>query len=174
MMTALRERIMDELGARSMFYVEKGRARFFDVRNAFGEKVTEAFPTATIDIEEAGNCLALSRGTAAVMHLMRAMEFAIHALANRAGVVYEYRGWDPIIKKMRSELEKSYTDLDDNFKGNKQFFSNALDRLTGVKDALRNPTMHGLINYDDDRAEDVWRSVKTFMQLCAEELTEVR
>jgi len=169
---ALQERLFDELGHELILHVPRGPASFYDVRMAFGEDVALAFPSAIIDIEEAGNCLALGRNTACVLHLMRAMETVVHALADRVGVRYEYRGWEPVIKKMRSELEKSYDDIDHSFKGHKEFFSNALDRLTAVKDALRNPTMHARIDYDAQRGEDVFRAVRTFMQLCAQELKE--
>ena len=168
----LEVRIMDEMDGRLYLCLDPHLARYFDTRNLFGENVATAFPSAVVDIEEAGSCLALGRYTGCVLHLMRAMESAIHALAARIGVRYEYRGWDPVIKKMRSELEKKYEDMDPPFKGSKEYLGNALDRLTGVKEALRNPTMHARINYDAERAEDVFRAVRTFMQLCAEQLAE--
>ena len=48
--------------------------------------VFNAFPSANNDILEASNCLALERGTATVMHLMRVAEVGLKALASALGV----------------------------------------------------------------------------------------
>jgi hypothetical protein len=171
MLRELRQRIIDELSADVLLRLPRDFAAYFD-DTRFEKTVFVAFPSALTDVEEASRCLALGRNTACVLHLMRAAEPVIHALAAELSVAYEYRGWDPIIRKMRSELEKSYDAMDPGMKGRKDFFSNALDRLTGLKDALRNPTMHGRIHYDATRAYDVYRAVRNFMEICAAELVE--
>jgi hypothetical protein len=53
---------------------------------AFGEEVFTAFSFAREDIEEAEKCLAFERGTAAVFHLMRALESSVQVIANKLGV----------------------------------------------------------------------------------------
>lgn len=135
----LESRIMDEMDARLYFCLDDDSVRYYDAKNAFGDDVAAAFPSATLDIEEAGNCLALNRYTACVLHLMRAMEPVVYAVAKSIGLTYEFKGWDAVIRKMRTELEKSYPDMDDAFRGKKEFYSNVLDRLLATKDALRNP-----------------------------------
>lgn len=62
----LRKRIDDELANREFFALESGRASYFSEARPFGEEVFNAFPSATIDIEEAAKCLALDRYTACV------------------------------------------------------------------------------------------------------------
>ncbi|HTE83781.1 MAG TPA: hypothetical protein VK821_03540 [Dehalococcoidia bacterium] len=52
------------------------------------------------------------------------------------------------------------------------FFSGATAFLMAVKDAWRNPTVHVEINYDEEKALDVWNSVKAFMRHLATKLGE--
>ena len=103
---------------------------------------------------------------------MRALEPVIYAVAKSIGVDYEFQGWDAVINKMRKELQKSYPDMEPIFQGKKEFYSNILDRLLATKDALRNPTMHARLNYDAERAEDVLRTTRSFMQAVAGGLAE--
>jgi hypothetical protein len=104
MMGELRNRVMDEMRQDLILVLDRNLSGYFSTKGDFGEAVSTAFPGAIIDIEEAGRCLALERGTACVLHLMRVMESAVHSLAISLKIDYEYRGWDPVIKKMRSEL----------------------------------------------------------------------
>jgi hypothetical protein len=69
-----------ELEKDSFFFVPLERAKYFPPINAphiFGESVANAFPNSSYDIAEAGICLALARGTAAVFHLMRVLEIGL-------------------------------------------------------------------------------------------------
>ena len=52
----------------------------------FGDEVANAFPNLIEDIDEAAKCLALSRYTACMFHLMRVMESSIHRLAKKLKV----------------------------------------------------------------------------------------
>src|SRR5205085_4966881 len=52
-------------------YVRVLRPQYFNQITPFGEEVFNCFASANDDIYEAGMCLALDRGTACVMHLMR-------------------------------------------------------------------------------------------------------
>lgn len=73
------------LNHRKFFEPEPQYARYFENPKLFGEQVFAAFPSATDDITEAGTCLAFERATACVMHLMRACEVALRALASSVG-----------------------------------------------------------------------------------------
>ncbi|WDZ80948.1 hypothetical protein PWG15_24665 (plasmid) [Ensifer adhaerens] len=52
---------------------------------AFREVTGGQFPDAMDDLAEAGRCLAFNRNTAAVFHLMRAMEFILRKVVAEAG-----------------------------------------------------------------------------------------
>ena len=163
----LRRRIVDELDSRQCFYMGNDKAKLYGVKNAFGEAVATAFASATLDIEEAGDCLAFERYTASVFHLMRVMEHGLRALAIYLNVPFDFKTWDPIIKKMRAEVENYATS---SFKGNLDFMRQALERLTSVQLALRNEVMHSRSFYDEERARDIYRSVLAFMQQLATHL----
>jgi hypothetical protein len=55
----LRWRINDELKRRLILKVTKERARFYQGKNLLGVEVEKAFPSASIDTEEAGKCCLL-------------------------------------------------------------------------------------------------------------------
>src|SRR6266480_6981447 len=54
----LNERIVDGLNYRKCFALWGDTEKLFEAKRLFGDKVAESFPTAAVDIEEAGKCLA--------------------------------------------------------------------------------------------------------------------
>lgn len=162
----LRVRIDDELAAELFLHVPSTRAKYF-ARPDFDSTVAKAFPDATLDIEEAAKCFALARWTACVFHLMRASEHGLRSLAAFLGVTFDFKNWDPIVKKMRSEVDNYNTS---SFKGNLDFLRQSLERLTAVQVALRNEVMHSRSFYDEERAFDIYRAVRGFMKQLAIQL----
>jgi hypothetical protein len=89
-----------------------------DINNdqLFGPEVAAAFKGATPDIREAGNCIAVDMGTAAVFHLMRAVEWGLRALCKHLGILrvphnkkhipIEYATWDNMLQKVQEEIDK--------------------------------------------------------------------
>jgi hypothetical protein len=89
--TILSELYLDierEMMRRKFAIVQPDRSQYAEVDQLFGSQVYAAFPSARRDIREAGNCLAVDAGTAAVFHLMRAAEVALRALAVDRDVQY--------------------------------------------------------------------------------------
>lgn len=162
----LHNRLEDELGHELLLHVDRKRAKYYDV-HGFDSSVLVSFPAASLDIEEAGKCFALDRWTACVFHLMRVMEHGLRALADYLSVPCDFKTWDAIIKKMRSEVEDYKKS---SFKGNLDFIRQSLDRLTAVQTALRNEVMHARSFYDEERVSDVYTAVKGFMQQLGTEL----
>jgi hypothetical protein len=76
---------------------------YFEQAKLFGEDVFAKFPSANSDIVEAGTCLALERGTACVMHLMRACEVGLRALAATLYVT-EQNNWGEYLRKIDEAL----------------------------------------------------------------------
>ncbi len=62
-----------ELENRKYFGPLSHLAKYYDQPKLFGAEVFDSFPSANVDIYEAGMCLALERPTACVMHLMRVL-----------------------------------------------------------------------------------------------------
>src|SRR4051812_27080864 len=87
----------------------------------------------------------------------------VHAVEKSIGIDYAFRGWEAVIKKTRLQLESNITAWSRLLLARK-FYANVLEGLLAVKDAIRNPSMHGRINYDAERAEDVYRTSGAFMR----------
>ena len=157
--------VRKELLQRDFFYIPPERSKFFPRKNAphvFGETVADAFPSASYDVQSAAMCMGLGLSTAAVMHLMRALEPCLLAMASRAGYAPKRDEWGKIIP----EIEKHLTPGDPNYindKTTRELLSPAATQFRHFKDAWRDCTMHARGKYTEHEAEDVFRSVKSFM-----------
>jgi hypothetical protein len=72
-----------ELAERSCLLLSPDNSRFFHDKPLFGDRVDAALPSARNDIKSAGHCLALELYTAAVFHLMKAVEIGLRMLAKQ-------------------------------------------------------------------------------------------
>lgn len=168
---ALQERFMDDMGRCFLYALSQEDAELFDRTTPFGQKVYEAFPSATLDIEEAAKCLALHRGTAAVFHLMRVMEHGLRATANSLGVDYA-PSWEAYLDQMKPLIEAKYRNKPPKWRKVERFFKEVYTYLHGVKRAWRNPTMHIEGTYTPEIADEIWLAVKSFMRLLSTEVSE--
>ena len=98
----LRGTIQSEVNKLQFAFIPAGKVQFFEKHDLFGERVSAAFPSAQPEIQDAGNCLAADLHTAAVFHLMRAVEHGLRALARRfkvrLGQPLEYACWEHVIR----------------------------------------------------------------------------
>jgi hypothetical protein len=127
----------------------------------FGKNVETAFPGAADDINEAGKCLAVEQSTAAVFHLMRAMERAIQTLSSKLGIENVERDWG----KLLSDINTKIVDMP---KGElRDRWSESHTHLYHVKQAWRNSTMHPKQTYTMNEATAIFEAVRSFMtDLC--------
>jgi hypothetical protein len=174
----LQGRLRDEMTGTFFLVLEPDKTDYFSKPNLFGDQVAQNFPSAIVDIEEAGKCLALSRNTASVFHLMRALEAGLRALGASLGDpsldANANPTWDRILKRGDAELLKSAANRSPEWRAKPEFFNDAIANLRAVKTAWRNPTMHVIGVYDDGKALDVFNAVKGFMRHIATELREVQ
>jgi len=172
----LKKRVDDELRGRQFLALEPNKACYYGQRHQFGERVSNSFPSANADIEEAGNCLALDRHTACVFHLMRVLEVALRVIAdtlNDPNINPRTNpSWESILKKFRQELDKPLAQRAPEWKEDDVFFSGVSATLMSVKDAWRNPTMHVETTYDEPKALDILNAVGAFMRHIAVKLHE--
>lgn len=146
---AIRERIEDELAGRHFYYVPSGQMAYYQQPDLFGPTVSSKFPEAMADIEEAGNCYALNRSTACVLHLMRVLEVGIKAFAAHPKLNHT-PGFRDTMGKIAGDLESkangltagNQADLDE--KTRLQHIAIHFKSLTG---AWRNPNMHTTASY---------------------------
>jgi hypothetical protein len=167
----LRGRILDQLDSRYFFFVPLTRLDYYQKPELFGSDVVIKFPNAIDDIEEAGKCLALDRGTAAVMHLMRVMECGLKGLALLLGIPYA-PSWESYLKQIQAKIGADHQFKDVEWKREEMFFRDVSGDLMTIKQAWRNPTMHVGRKYSAEEAEEIFHSVRTLMQHLATKIPD--
>ena len=174
MMAALTERIEDECGRRTFLVLTRREAEYFSQREPmFGYQVCHKFPKeAAFEIAEAAKCLALSRSTAAVFHLMRVMEIGIRAVSSCLGipdpVKPSERNWSKMLKNiMEDGIQRRWPTSAQRMAGDGAFFESLYVSLDAVRNPWRNSTMHIEHKYTNDDAEHIFVAVKGFMKKLA-------
>jgi hypothetical protein len=127
-----------------------------DVLNKFGSAVND-------DIEEAGKCLALGRGTATVFHLMRVLESAVQTIAIKIGAtIHDGQGkglpWGIIADNMKPIIDRMPKGSHDQIKWYRVQYD-----LVVVNRAWRAPTNHPKEVYTPEQAREVFAATKAFM-----------
>jgi hypothetical protein len=190
-MDHLRRSLIEEASKRRFLRVSSGRAAFVDHRALFGKTVFKNFPSARNDIRDAGNCLASECNTAAIFHLMRAVEWALRALCVDLGfrrlrtinkktrkVSYRllaWQDWETILNQLNVRVGEQIAKAKRGPKKQlfQEFYLPALQDIEGFKDAWRNHVMHARREYSGDDSEAVFVHVRRFMTTLATRVSEV-
>jgi len=152
------------LEQRKFYYIGPGLSRFYGQPILFGEAVAAKFKEARMDVEHAGNCLALGEPTACVFHLMRAMESVVRKLGERLKVTINPKDtWGIILKNMDKGIE-ALPEKNKREKRKKEQWSECRANLWHVKQAWRDNSMHAKITYSDREAREILERVRSFMQ----------
>lgn len=165
----LHENILVDLSQSIFLSIHFGKREFFEqTKEPFGEKVSNIFPDAKLDISAAYRCYALDEWTACVFHLMRALEHGLRWLSLEVGLSQDgirLENWKNIIdrieKKIR-ELEQEKKTEDKNRK--LQQWSESAAQFRYFKDAWRNHVNHSRKSYDEREADIIRIHVKAFME----------
>lgn len=167
----LSEILSYEMQSHVFMYIEPTKAYLYTGSELFGHEVATSFPSSSFDIEEAGKCLALNRSTACVFHLMRVLETGLYAVANALGVQDIELNWHNAIeqteKKIRALPAKTPQEKIDL-----GFYSDASAYLFGVKEPWRNRSAHTGNIYIEEKSQQIFESVRGFMQVLSTRLTE--
>jgi hypothetical protein len=155
---SIRINFLVQMQSRLVFVMDSSHAQFVTSDIApFGLEVDDAFPRASEEISEAAKCLAFQRYTAAVFHLMRAMELAVQKLADTLGVTKIEKEWGKLLADIGHAIEAMP-------KGKvRDTWSSIHSHLYHVKQSWRNDTMHPKTTYTESEAEAVFAAVRTFM-----------
>jgi hypothetical protein len=173
-------RLRDELSLVKVFVLEANKHQYYQPSEPlFGKDFETKFPNAAFELDEAAKCLALSRPTAAVFHLMRLMEIGLKAVARCLGIPdptkAAERNWGAILSAIKTDLEvhggKTPTKTWKDSAG-REFFESAYASLDAVRVAWRNTTMHVENKYTDEEAEHLFGAVRGFMKKLASRLDE--
>ncbi|MGA7833260.1 MAG: hypothetical protein WCA21_20070 [Terracidiphilus sp.] len=155
----LENTIRREMESNKFFYMPASQAEFYGQKELFGAKVNAKFPSIQFDMEEAGNCYAMGRGTACVFHLMRVMEVGVQQFGAKLGVMLvTEKNWQNIV----DEINKAIKVLAPKALGTVEM-SQASANLYCVKLAWRNEVMHPNDTYTLEEAENLIRVVRIFM-----------
>jgi len=177
--------LREEMEEIKLVVIKTGKVRFFEQDALFGPVVkASASPELNAEIRAAGNCLAADLNTAAVFHLMRAVEHGMRALAPQLNVSMSPRQisqktWSILIGAMDDEIReaqhpkkmrkmKSLKPGQKPLKpGQLKFYRGLLLNINSFKDLWRNDVMHTRGNYTDAEAEGVFEHVKDFIVILA-------
>jgi hypothetical protein len=170
---------VDGLKNRYFLLVSDDRTGFVEQTALFGPEVARAFPSAASDIRESGNCLAAECTTAAVFHLMRAVEYGLRALAEDRGIKLakdlpiNLATWEDLIKRLEEE-ESAIQGFPKTLAREEQFafYHGAMMELKRFKNKFRNTVMHTREEYDRHEAYSAFDHVKAFMEILASKIAE--
>lgn len=157
-------RILDELADTFFLSIPSESVHYYQPSEPlFGQAVSGSFSNTTEDIDEAGKCYALGRYTAAVFHLMRALEVALHALAGKTGATVtnkhgEFLTWGVLLANVGDKINQMPPGRD------KDAWSHAHVLLHHVNQAWRTGTMHPKQTYTQEQAREIMEAVKSFMR----------
>jgi hypothetical protein len=162
-MAELDKRLIEELEGAQFYYLGSSAHLLSAPDQIFGKKIEATFPKAMEDLDEAAKCLAFSRPTASVFHLMRAMEIAVQNLFSKIGLTGNpEKEWG----KLLSDISKAIEAMP---KGSaRDEWSASHSHLYHVKQAFRNDVMHPKQTYTEVEAKEVFDAVKSFMRHLAE------
>ena len=161
---------VDETQSCSVFAIETSSANFLKSETRhFGDIVDTAFPSAIFDIDEANKCRALGLSTACVMHLMRALEPALNALAKHVGVEAEHN-WNTALNQIDAKLKN--ISKSNSSEEAEQWASETSAHFRVIKNAWRNHAAHGKANYDEEQSIAIYNNVRFLMNSLAARLKE--
>lgn len=173
--------IVDEVRKYRFLHISKDRSGYLDQDALLGQRVKDAFPSATFDIREAGNCMAAECNTGAVFHLMRTVEWGLRALCVDMGfrklrtqnkktgkVKYIPLGWvewETILNQLKERVTKRVASTKRGPKKQlyQEFYYPALQDIEAIKDAWRNHVMHTRREYMRGDADSAFSHVKRLM-----------
>lgn len=176
LMEQLKRTITWEMQEKLFLYVPPERATFYGKNDLFGADVGKQFQSTQFDIQEAGSCLAVSRFTGCVFHLMRVLELGLTALGKVFGVSLAHTNWAPAIEQIESKIRDMHKDptwkaLPD-CKEQQEFYAQAASHFGVLKDAWRNYTAHARGKYTEEEAALILANTRAFMQKLSARLKE--
>jgi hypothetical protein len=174
---ALRDGVQVELGKLDFAFLSPPTGKYFEQEKLFGDLVYDKIEEARQDVKDAGNCLAAGLPTACVFHLMRTAEFGLRKIAAKVGVKLKIKGkrqpiefatWGEVIQGIKTALASVRTLPHGSRKNRKlQFYSDAAEHCTYIKDVWRNEVSHTRKRYAESEALEVMQRLRHFMSLLA-------
>lgn len=186
----IKEMFLHDLAECKYLQVPSGLQGYVDSDALFGFPVAKAFPSARADVKAAGNCLAADCNTAAVFHMMRAVEWALRALGAHLGfrqlravkksgkrkyVPISHLEWEKIIDQLQVRVDKRVERMRPGKRkqATQEFYYPVLQEVRAIRDAWRNHVMHSRSEYSHEDAMAVKGHVERLMVKLASRVSEV-
>jgi hypothetical protein len=164
---SLHGRIHDELTSRTLLLLSPRETALYGEAVPFGQDVSDKFPSAAYEVEEAMKCLALGRSTASAFHSIRCLELGIKAISRCLGIPDPTkaadRSWFKLLKAIKDETDKRWPTSTNKLSGDGRFFEEAYAALAAMQNPYRNATMHLDQKYTEAEAQHTFDIVKGFM-----------
>lgn len=177
-LAVLRESIEADLEKQHFVFILPAKARILLEMPSQWEGVWRKLPDCKPDTEEAVYSYCLERNTASVFHSMRVSEYGLRNIAKKVGVKLtdkgkpqpiEFATWGKVIDGIKKEITAAQS-LPQGPKKNRklQFYSNAADSCTYIRDIWRNEVSHTRKKYTEAEALAVLNRVRDLMQFLAD------
>ena len=154
----------------------------------FSQRVVAAFPSAYMDIVEAGRCLALNRNNAAVYHLMQVAEIGLRILAwdrridvkrgkKQVVIPLNYAQWGEMIGQLqKAELLINQWSRSKSLREEAgRYYRRAVLEVDSFNEIFRKHISHARGElYQPDTAINCWGHVYRFMDTLAERMSETQ
>lgn len=163
---ALQHRMLDELKRHYYYPVTEGYAAIYMNPSPWGEEVYNNFPSARLDIQNAGRSIILGQATAGVFHLMRVLEVGLKVLGREASIPWA-PSWESYLSQFQKKFEAKYDTKSVAWKRKEPLMKELSGDLAAIKLAWRNPTMHIVREYSMSEGEQIYNASKTFMERLA-------
>lgn len=175
-MISLSTSITDTLGKMRTAYekalylpIDQENQIFLKTDDLFGDLVVRKFPSLTVEIQSAGQCLALKQPTACVFHLMRVMEASVKRFGKKLKIQInvDTENWATIISRINGKIDQlpKTTRIQQRRKAK---YAEASTYLNSIRIAWRNEVMHPHENYSNDQARKILFLVRDFLIHLAE------
>jgi hypothetical protein len=181
---------LNDLAECKFLRVPKGLHSYVDSDALLGFTVAKAFASARPDLKAAGNCLAADCNTAAVFHMMRAVEWALRALGTHLGfrqlravkksgkrkyVPISHLEWEKIIDQLQVRVDRRIEKMRPGKRKQEaqEFYYPALQEVRAIRDAWRNHVMHSRAEYSEEDATAILGHVRRLMTTLATKVSEV-
>lgn len=174
----LRQNFWDALYDSKLYIVDSRNHKYLrDPADQFDARVVAQFPSIHGEFSSAGRCLAYSEPTAAVFHLLRALERALQAVCLSMGLPVTNAGkganWNSLLQSIHAEMSRrnkigasAWSNL------TAAFVSQVHASVDGIRVAWRNPTMHVENTYTQLEAEHIYGLIGGLLALIAGRIDE--
>ncbi len=178
---SLRKTIEMELGKRRFVYVPPEKIKYFATQQIFGQPVHDAFPSARLDLAQAGDCLACGLDSAAAFHLMRAAEIGLWELGRDRNIPsvakIESMEWGSIIGELEEEVKKvqRWPNINPLKEEAHRFYNRSLVEIRAFNDGWRRHIAHvrkSQVAMESDEAMALIGHVERFLKTLATKISE--